>query len=191
MHGNLGCFDGSYSVIKPIVVYVSIGAINVGISDLDLVHNPPSNKMDRSSVVRDNVEDNVQAPLSLGNMDSKTPLWQHDNAYIRLPAKIIFRTWSELEDFFSACFLLLNYVFVACILFSQNIFSMFILLGRILAERPIIGHILFILLLAAFGTWLGISIRRHNSLPGPLLAESFTAVAWPLYARLTRRKQNA
>jgi hypothetical protein len=36
-----------------------------------------------------NVEDNVETPLLLRDLDSRTPLWQHDNPWIRLPAYII------------------------------------------------------------------------------------------------------
>ncbi|KAH8632502.1 hypothetical protein CC77DRAFT_1021630 [Alternaria alternata] len=36
----------------------------------------------------ENVENNEQTSLLGGNLDSWTPLWQHDNAWIRLPAQL-------------------------------------------------------------------------------------------------------
>ncbi|KAI0537252.1 hypothetical protein GGR58DRAFT_353767 [Xylaria digitata] len=46
--------------------------------------------------VQDNIEDNVEAPLLLRDLDSQTPLWQHDNAWIRLPARFIRWVWLKL-----------------------------------------------------------------------------------------------
>ncbi|KAI1741017.1 hypothetical protein F4680DRAFT_77926 [Xylaria scruposa] len=40
-----------------------------------------------------NVEDNVETSLQLRHLDSKTPLWQHDNAWIRLPVQYIRWAW--------------------------------------------------------------------------------------------------
>ncbi|KAI0813211.1 hypothetical protein GGR55DRAFT_636556 [Xylaria sp. FL0064] len=39
--------------------------------------------------VENNVEDNVEATLRMRDLDSKTRLWQHDKAWIRLPAQFI------------------------------------------------------------------------------------------------------
>ncbi|KAI1347004.1 hypothetical protein F5Y01DRAFT_296378 [Xylaria sp. FL0043] len=39
--------------------------------------------------VEDNVEDNVKARLQMRDLDSKTRPWQHDKAWIRLPAQFI------------------------------------------------------------------------------------------------------
>ncbi|KAF2795554.1 hypothetical protein K505DRAFT_11296 [Melanomma pulvis-pyrius CBS 109.77] len=36
-----------------------------------------------------NVEDNVETPLLLQDLDIQTPPWQSDNAWIRIPAQII------------------------------------------------------------------------------------------------------
>ena len=43
-----------------------------------------------------NVEDNVETPLLLQDLDGKTSLWQHDNPWIRLPAQFVRWIWQLL-----------------------------------------------------------------------------------------------
>jgi hypothetical protein len=46
------------------------------------------------NIARLNVEDNQEASSLRGrNLDSKTPIWQHDQAWIRRPAKFVRSAW--------------------------------------------------------------------------------------------------
>lgn len=49
-----------------------------------------------------NIEDNEEAAIFNGqNLNSKTPLWQHDKAWIRRPAKIVRVTWNFVAVLFA------------------------------------------------------------------------------------------
>ncbi|KAH8749154.1 hypothetical protein BGZ57DRAFT_915270 [Hyaloscypha finlandica] len=49
-------------------------------------------------------------------------------------------------------------------------------------------HFLFILVLVAGGVLLSISISRDDSSVALVMVESFTAIAWAIYSRITRER---
>ncbi|KAJ8126061.1 hypothetical protein O1611_g7576 [Lasiodiplodia mahajangana] len=118
--------------------------------------------------MEDNVEDNVEASLPVRDLDSKTPLWQHDNAWVRVPAQWLHRGRDALREA------------------SESIG-----LGALLSELIFSEHIIFILLLIGFGIWLAISISRGRVSPAPLVVELVTVGAWAIYAGAKRRMRKA
>ncbi|KAI1289030.1 hypothetical protein F5Y03DRAFT_378531 [Xylaria venustula] len=68
-----------------------------------------------------NVEDNIEAPLLGHDLDSRTPLWQHDNAWIRLPAQFIRAMWLIIKEQSSLNILFLLVLAIVGILLSISI----------------------------------------------------------------------
>ena len=58
----------------------------------------------QSPGAEDNVEDSVEAAHLLRDIDSRTPPWQHDSAWIRLPAQFI--RWIVCQVLIEVCFIL-------------------------------------------------------------------------------------
>ncbi|KAI1175866.1 hypothetical protein F4777DRAFT_548908 [Nemania sp. FL0916] len=133
-----------------------------------------------------NVEDNVMASIQLRDLDSKTPLRQHDNAWIRLPTQFAVGIVEHVE-----------HVPQRITIIGEAFFH---IIGRLLANIANLvmellirfatvtnGHILFISLILAFGIWLVVSLSRGNIKPGLIIGVSILVVAWAIYLGIVRR----
>jgi len=49
--------------------------------------------MNYSGMLQNNVEDNIETTLLGLDLDSRTPLWQHDSVWIRVPARLFRSGW--------------------------------------------------------------------------------------------------
>ncbi|KAI1750160.1 hypothetical protein F4782DRAFT_255615 [Xylaria castorea] len=131
----------------------------------ELIRKSERRNMDRGESSQ-NVEDNVETPLLLRHLDSKTPLWQYDNAWIRLPVQYIRWIWFGLGHIF------LTWIWPV--------------LRWIWTHRV---HVVFSSLLLVFGVLLSISTSRGDFSPGLLIIESFTAIFWATYSAIIRQNR--
>ncbi|KAI0441724.1 hypothetical protein F4803DRAFT_522366 [Xylaria telfairii] len=135
--------------------------------------------------MENNVEDNVEASLPLRDLDSKTPLRQHDNAWIRLPIQWLYEgriLLSSLPD----SLVVVTQSFTDLLAEVPQHFAQ-LLVDVAKPPTPILrGHIIFCSLSIVFGVWLGISVGRGNISPVPIAAEPATALTWVIFTGLAR-----
>ncbi|KAI0865376.1 hypothetical protein F4860DRAFT_461161 [Xylaria cubensis] len=113
-----------------------------------------------------NVEDNVETSLQIRHLDSKTPLWQNDSAWVRLPLQYIRWIWFSLVHVF------LTWIWPV--------------LRGIWSHRI---HVVFISLLLVFGILLSISTNRGVFSPGLLIIESYISIFWVIYSKIVRQSR--
>jgi hypothetical protein len=136
----------------------------------------------------ENVENNEQRPLLGANLYSRTPIWQHDNSWIRLPAQFV--RWLPSATSNALIFVITlpgpAFIFVATVVESL-VSPVITVLTRIFEyiPRPFRIMIWFCLfgVMILNGSLLGISLSRKES-PSVFLAIEATAIF--LWAVLTR-----
>ena len=125
---------------------------------------------DVSAVRTENVEDNDLKPLVGWNLNSQTPMWQHDSGCIRMPARFI--RWlpeallKMVEGLVSAIANMMNTVF-ECMPYPVRVMIWFCLLATLVVN----------------GIFLGIALSRRESAFVPLVIEAASIFVWGVLNR--------
>jgi len=125
---------------------------------------------DVSAARPENVEGNDLKPLVGWNLNSQTPMWQHDNSCIRMPARFI-RWLPEallkiVEGLVSAIANMMNAVF-ECMPYPVRVMIWFCLLATLVVN----------------GIFLGIALSRRESALVSFVVEAASISVWAVLNR--------
>jgi hypothetical protein len=134
------------------------------------------------------VESNEEWPIYAyagSALDERTPLWQHENAWIRLPMRVIRWLRITMNKIFTFIANLTSAVLSGL---RSGILHVRNNLFRFIADNAII--ITWVTLMGTMigaGIPLGISLSRNEFPLGLLMLESASMIAWAIFTRLATK----